>query len=49
MPIIEFQCTKCYEEYEEFIQGITTVKCPKCNNEDGQYQKISVNAKPIIK
>lgn len=49
MPMIEFVCLNCDEEYEEFIQGEQTPICPKCNSTDMQHQIISVNAKPIIK
>lgn len=49
MPMIEFQCMKCNEEYEEFIQGEQLIACPKCNSTDEQLKKMSVNAKPIIK
>ncbi len=34
MPIYEYICNKCGEEFEKLVYGDTRVKCPKCENED---------------
>lgn len=31
MPIYEYKCTKCNEEFECIVLGEDTVTCPKCN------------------
>jgi putative FmdB family regulatory protein len=31
MPIYEYQCKKCNEEFECIVIGDDTVTCPKCN------------------
>ncbi|MBN2419133.1 MAG: zinc ribbon domain-containing protein [Deltaproteobacteria bacterium] len=31
MPIYEYECTKCNEEFECLVLGGDTVKCPKCD------------------
>lgn len=34
MPIFEFHCQDCEEDFEKIIFGATTeVKCPKCQSE----------------
>lgn len=34
MPIHEFKCEKCGEEFEELVIGsATTVKCPSCGSD----------------
>jgi putative FmdB family regulatory protein len=36
MPIFEFVCGKCGEEFERlvFSSGLGDVKCPKCDSDD---------------
>ncbi len=31
MPIYEYKCGKCSEEFECIVLGNDTVTCPKCN------------------
>ncbi len=46
MPLYEFQCTDCKDEFEELVRSsaaVAEVKCPKCG---GQHvrRKVSVFA-----
>ncbi|GAB4407606.1 MAG: hypothetical protein OHK0032_02930 [Thermodesulfovibrionales bacterium] len=34
MPIFEYRCNKCGEDFEKLVSGNQTVKCPKCNSDD---------------
>ncbi|MBI4691162.1 MAG: zinc ribbon domain-containing protein [Nitrospirae bacterium] len=34
MPIFEFKCTKCGEDFEKLIFGNQTVRCPKCDSSE---------------
>ncbi|MDX9715515.1 MAG: zinc ribbon domain-containing protein [Dissulfurispiraceae bacterium] len=34
MPIFEYKCEKCSEEFEKLVHGSHTVKCPKCSSEN---------------
>lgn len=34
MPIFEYKCCKCSEEFEKLVFGNQTVLCPKCASED---------------
>jgi len=40
MPIFEYHCENCQEDFEKIVFGKTSVKCPKC--ESGKVrQKVS--------
>jgi len=41
MPIYEFRCNECGEEFEKFV--VSQVKCPKCGS-DKVVKKISACA-----
>ncbi len=30
MPLFEYECKKCGENFEELVRADTRVKCPKC-------------------
>ena len=30
MPLFDFECQKCHEQFEELVFGSTQVRCPKC-------------------
>jgi putative FmdB family regulatory protein len=32
MPLFEFMCKKCNEEFEMLVFGSESTKCPKCGN-----------------
>lgn len=34
MPIFEYKCNTCGENFEKLVFGNQAVKCPKCNSED---------------
>ncbi|MCC7264249.1 MAG: zinc ribbon domain-containing protein [Candidatus Latescibacteria bacterium] len=34
MPIFEFVCKECDQEFEELIQGASQPRCPACDSED---------------
>ncbi|MBI4691522.1 MAG: zinc ribbon domain-containing protein [Nitrospirae bacterium] len=34
MPIFEYKCNNCSEDFERLVFGKQTVICPKCNSED---------------
>ncbi|MBN2654974.1 MAG: zinc ribbon domain-containing protein [Nitrospirae bacterium] len=34
MPIFEYICSECKEEFEKLAYGSQTVKCPKCGSEN---------------
>jgi putative FmdB family regulatory protein len=34
MPIYEYQCCSCNEEFEKLVFGNKEVKCPKCASKD---------------
>ncbi len=34
MPIYEYRCDKCGEEFEKLVFGTTEVECPKCNSKE---------------
>lgn len=34
MPIFEFVCNSCGEEFEELVFGKQSIKCPKCKSPD---------------
>jgi putative FmdB family regulatory protein len=34
MPIFEYKCNKCGEDFEKLVFGGQRVTCPKCNAED---------------
>lgn len=34
MPIYEYQCNTCDEEFEKLVFGNKAVSCPKCSSED---------------
>ncbi|UCD85186.1 MAG: zinc ribbon domain-containing protein [Deltaproteobacteria bacterium] len=39
MPIYEYHCSKCDQDFEELIiGGNTQVKCPNCGNQEVQRQ-----------
>jgi putative FmdB family regulatory protein len=33
MPIFEFVCKECDQEFEELVQGAGQPRCPSCNSE----------------
>ncbi len=34
MPIFEYKCCSCGEDFEKLVFGHTEIKCPKCNSID---------------
>jgi putative FmdB family regulatory protein len=34
MPIYEYQCCSCNEEFEKLVFGNKEVECPKCSSRD---------------
>ncbi len=34
MPIFEYKCNKCSEEFEKLVFGRQIVKCPQCDSGD---------------
>lgn len=34
MPIFEYKCCNCGEDFEKLVFGSSTVECPKCNSKD---------------
>lgn len=34
MPIFEFVCKECDQEFEELIQGASQPRCPSCKSEE---------------
>lgn len=33
MPIFEYKCADCGEDFEKLIFGKEAIRCPKCNSE----------------
>ncbi|WP_085317822.1 FmdB family zinc ribbon protein [Derxia lacustris] len=36
MPIYEFHCKACDEQYEVLVRSSTVVTCPKCGSQDAE-------------
>ena len=34
MPIYEYQCNNCSENFETLVMGSSTPECPSCNSKD---------------
>jgi putative FmdB family regulatory protein len=34
MPIYEYKCNQCGEDFEKLVFGNNPVDCPKCNSQD---------------
>lgn len=34
MPIFEFVCKECDQEFEELVQGTSQPRCPSCDSEE---------------
>lgn len=34
MPIYEYKCTKCGQEFERLVMGNQVVSCPECRSEN---------------
>lgn len=34
MPIYEYRCNECLEDFEALVTSNTVVKCPKCESDD---------------
>ncbi|HBG92717.1 MAG: FmdB family transcriptional regulator [Nitrospirae bacterium RIFOXYB2_FULL_43_5] len=34
MPVYEYKCTKCKEDFEKLVFGSQKVTCPKCNSSE---------------
>ena len=34
MPIYEYRCNQCGEDFEKLVYSNTTVACPKCSSQD---------------
>ena len=34
MPIFEYKCNKCGEDFEKLVFGSQAVKCPRCDSGD---------------
>jgi len=34
MPIFEYKCNACGEDFEKLVFGNQSVKCPKCSSDD---------------
>lgn len=34
MPLFDFECQKCHEQFEELVFASTQVRCPKCADAD---------------
>ncbi|MEW6162492.1 MAG: zinc ribbon domain-containing protein [Nitrospirota bacterium] len=34
MPIYEYKCSSCGEDFEKLVFGNPKVRCPKCDSED---------------
>jgi putative FmdB family regulatory protein len=32
MPLFDFECQSCHEQFEELVFASTQVRCPKCAN-----------------
>lgn len=49
MPLFEFQCTDCKDEFEELVRSsaaVAEVKCPQCGSEHVK-RKLSVFASKV--
>jgi putative FmdB family regulatory protein len=47
MPMYEYQCSYCGEEFEELVSNSTPdheVECPECEREGGAQRKLSTFA-----
>lgn len=45
MPIYEYRCGKCGEEFEELVRGNEQPRCPVCGSEE-LGKKLSASAPP---
>ena len=34
MPIYEYRCVTCGDEFEKFVSGQSPVRCPGCSSQD---------------
>jgi len=34
MPIFEYRCNKCGEDFERLVFGDQVVRCPRCDSDD---------------
>ena len=32
MPVYEYECKECGEEFEKLVRGATEIECPKCGS-----------------
>ena len=49
MPLFEFQCTDCKDEFEELVRSsaaVTEVKCPHCGSQQVK-RKLSLFASKV--
>ena len=49
MPLYEFQCTDCKDEFEELVRSsaaVADVKCPRCGGEHVR-RKVSIFASKV--
>jgi len=51
MPLYEFNCTNCMDEFEELVRSVAAiaeVKCPTCGSQD-IHRKVSIFASKVSK
>lgn len=48
MPVYEYHCNQCGENFEELVRGEEKIRCSHCGSEQIK-KKLSVSASPRVK